>query len=531
MVHLVGREKEGVMPAVLVGRSSFMSGTPKANRALVATLIVAVLACGSDDKNTVAAAAQGGAGAVPSSSSSAGGGGAGGVSEQGGSGGAGAGGDAVGGGGCAPLPEWKGSFDVVKPAKDLSGVCLDYLNQAKAINSNNGNKVLLVDSNGNLVEPTQAEKNNPFLSKRRVVANYLDRQAVCNDGSPAVYFYRPGSVNKWIIHLEGGAACIDPTSCAARWNAAADQNKMSSCDEVRATEKLGILSPRQSDNPDFYNWHHVHVEYCSSDTWVGDVAPGAWQNPSSQKMDQRLWYFRGRRIVLAVLDDLMDPALTPAPNLGLATEVIFTGASAGSGGMRKNADWVREHLGQAQVCAIADAAIGFEEGPVPKGNPNPKEILLGAYMNPRPDSSCYAATCDPYRCSSADFIGLYYLETPTFFQMNQWDSKVNDAHDPVVTAEIRDLIAARNGGYSARQDGKHVYVTNEKWGDKSESSIAVGNWSYSYNQVFGAWYFDRDMVNDSSEGQKPGFKVVYRSNPNGATGEKKLGGMCGGAYK
>ena len=34
----------------------------------------------------------------------------------------------------------------------------------------------------------------------------VDRDAVCNDGSPAGYYYAPGSgdgVNLWLIYLEG----------------------------------------------------------------------------------------------------------------------------------------------------------------------------------------------------------------------------------------------------------------------------------------------------------------------------------------
>lgn len=59
--------------------------------------------------------------------------------------------------------------------------------------------------------------------------------AVCNDGSPGVFYVRPGvglDQDKWVIHLQGGGACKDFESCAERWcgqqgNVPYSANKMS----------------------------------------------------------------------------------------------------------------------------------------------------------------------------------------------------------------------------------------------------------------------------------------------------------------
>lgn len=49
------------------------------------------------------------------------------------------------------------------------------------------------------------------------VARYPE--AVCNDGTPAVFYYggytKPEDRNKWIIFLQG--SCIDGQSCTERW--------------------------------------------------------------------------------------------------------------------------------------------------------------------------------------------------------------------------------------------------------------------------------------------------------------------------
>ena len=47
----------------------------------------------------------------------------------------------------------------------------------------------------------------------------VDPLAVCNDGSPAVYYWKKSSNpsnNKWLVFLEGGGQCYDKKSCQKR---------------------------------------------------------------------------------------------------------------------------------------------------------------------------------------------------------------------------------------------------------------------------------------------------------------------------
>src|SRR5262245_4669010 len=51
------------------------------------------------------------------------------------------------------------------------------------------------------------------------VRNAATRHAVCNDGSPAIYYFRPGTgtgVNRWVIFLGGGGFCYSVTACQLR---------------------------------------------------------------------------------------------------------------------------------------------------------------------------------------------------------------------------------------------------------------------------------------------------------------------------
>ena len=108
----------------------------------------------------------------------------------------------------------------------------------------------------------------------------------------------------------------------------------------------GIFNPSPELNPDFYNWTHVYLMYTSSDVWSGD------RKASAETGD---FYFRGKRILTAVLEDLMDPTLIHGPNLSLATEVLFGGVSAGAQGVKQNIDLVAQILSPVPVRGIDDS--------------------------------------------------------------------------------------------------------------------------------------------------------------------------------
>ncbi len=89
-----------------------------------------------------------------------------------------------------------------------------------------------------------------------------DSTAVCNDGSPAGYYWRAGANNSsaWIVFLEGGAWCYDQQTCLDRSNFAFDLT--SSINYAPSIVRAGIFS---SSDPRFGNANMVYVKYCSSD--------------------------------------------------------------------------------------------------------------------------------------------------------------------------------------------------------------------------------------------------------------------------
>ena len=129
-----------------------------------------------------------------------------------------------------------------------------------------------------------------------------DAGAVCNDGTPAAYYFAPGSPSSktFLVYLSGGGQCYDAASCAGRGDGSlyphhncstSDASKpcfLSSKDYGATCNKTGIFSEDPAANRPLHGAHKAYVPYCSSDAHMGDGEQFGLQ-------------FRGRRIVDAVL--------------------------------------------------------------------------------------------------------------------------------------------------------------------------------------------------------------------------------------
>lgn len=220
------------------------------------------------------------------------------------------------------------------------------------------------------------------------VASFPD--ALCNDGSTAVFYYRPyeGEANrdKWVIQLKGGGGCHSADTCALRWcSVLTNFGKTQMVDDINRPALAtiggrGILA-RRDDNP-WTAYNHVYVQYCSSDGWGGtardvvldthhpcdpdepgarcpdgSACPGEDAETPGLCPDAPVRYrihFLGSRIVDAVLSTLRRDGVagagaggTALPDLDEAEHVVFAGSSAGGAGIVNNLDRVaallREH--------------------------------------------------------------------------------------------------------------------------------------------------------------------------------------------
>ncbi len=317
------------------------------------------------------------------------------------------------------------------------------------------------------------------------VQNAATRQAVCNDGSPAIYYYRKGSgqgLNTWVIFLGGGGFCYSVTSCNTRQ--VNSPELMTSTDKPSLLNGDGILSDSSLQNPDFFNANHVAIPYCSSDLWSGN-------REASQGTGG--YEFRGRRILRAVVADLKKK--TGSGSLSSANRVLLSGTSAGGVGVMVHLDWLAAQLPATQVHGINDAGWTPDVLSLIDTSQLQKIDTALSLWNGKVDSSCARSNADAkFRCyTSAVYT---HLSAPLFVQMSQYDTVFLSSvavRPPFNSSEafianlfasaIRDSFEIISAGFSPRKH-THGLLPSNKF-----STVEVNN--HSLRELLGNWFFER----------------------------------------
>jgi len=341
-----------------------------------------------------------------------------------------------------------------------------------------------------IVNATGASVSFPSTLIKHVVKDAVQRQAVCNDGSPAVYYFKPGSgadASHWIIFFQGGGWCSSGPSCALRWSS---QHYLMTAKNAPAIMPAGgIFSISSQINPDFLNFTQVYVKYCSSDIYSGN---------SQQQVDGMTMQFRGHKIVEAILADLEDPTLIPSPNLKDATQVLVGGSSAGSYGAASNIDWITSQLTWAKVKGVLDSSW---VPPLPDYRTATLQSPPGSadyynYFSAVPDQSCAAANpSQPQVCLST--LQLYpYITTPVFLYAEQHDPTlsqikgITNPSDPAQAAYMNQYAASLRQSLQnvsavfSPSAGIHTALTDDNF-----VNIKING--YDFQQILGNWYFGR----------------------------------------
>ncbi|XP_078162680.1 pectin acetylesterase 11-like isoform X2 [Carex rostrata] len=145
-----------------------------------------------------------------------------------------------------------------------------------------------------------------------ILSSAVAKGAVCLDGSAPAYHFSPGfgsGVNNWVVHMEGGGWCRNAQDCLDRQDTYRGSSK-----HMQPLSFSGILGNVQSSNPDFYNWNRIKVRYCDGSSFTGDVDT---VDPKTNL------FYRGNRIWLAVIEDLLAKGMNKAQN------ALLSGCSAG----------------------------------------------------------------------------------------------------------------------------------------------------------------------------------------------------------
>jgi hypothetical protein len=194
---------------------------------------------------------------------------------------------------------------------------------------------------------TEGDPVDPAAALHRVTLR--SPLAVCNDGSPAVFYIRPapdGSMHAqdWILALEGEGSCGSPGLCADRWclpdGRRSGAATMSSLGQPTLRTFDGLLG--SSEDNAFADANAVVAMYCSSDDWSGghtiDVPPSVSASEPERELPAYRIPFHGTHIVSALLLALRDGVAADAdpsvtlPPITTASRVMLVGSAAGGAG-------------------------------------------------------------------------------------------------------------------------------------------------------------------------------------------------------
>ncbi len=316
--------------------------------------------------------------------------------------------------------------------------------------------------------------------------------AICNDGSPAVIYFRPyrgeANRNRWLINLRGGGACGSGQSCAARWCGCTGMRVCPGTPDTTYTNfdrgnmvsegpgsqtGTGIFLRGDAARPNpIGDFNQVRVVYCSSDGWAGTrrAVPLTAVHPVTGAPVSYTIHFLGARVFDAVVATLRQdggrvPAYTLAggssslPDLDDAAEVVLAGDSAGGSGVITNLDrfasTLRAHntacAGSAcplTVRGLIDASVGPEKARLtlsPSGHlamagatdynsvitamAAVRDVTIGTIH----DESCVAwhtanMPGTEARCSDETHVIRHHITTPFFVRMALRDALSSNSY-------------------------------------------------------------------------------------------------------
>ena len=302
------------------------------------------------------------------------------------------------------------------------------------------------------------------------IRDAIRKKAVCNDGSPGIYYFRPGSgtgAKRWVITLTCGIGY-----CGGPYCDGSSKNSPS----VRKDDLVGINSSSQCENPDFYNANQAFLLNCTQDmysgnhTWVGGAGPIE---------------FRGRNYVRYAVQDLIDRSGSTLNEPG--TEVLFYGTSCGGIGVMTQLDWLARKLPNAKVRGLNDSGWIFPSKIISYDKQH--EALKAAIQvwKSEVDEDCAKANpSDKSLC----FLSLAYpyTKTPMFVQFTQWDYHVvePDPSNPRTkkfSSEVRRSLTPVTAAFSSQFPTSAVAYR--------EHFISVKVNGYSLADLLGNWFFDR----------------------------------------
>jgi len=251
--------------------------------------------------------------------------------------------------------------------------------------------------------------------------------AICNDGSPAAYYYRAGvpQSRQWLVYLEGAGWCWDKESCNIPWKirlgTSIEFPRTPTAVTSWANSLKGVFD--NTGRSPFKEWHIAYVRTCSNDAFLGDSSPQE-ADAARRREPGPGWHFRGRRILEAVFTDLRR-------RTGLGSQagdlVLYGGCSSGGRGALVTLDHLAEKfVGRADLVGLLDSPLWVPIEPFKKDQVSFDDQTKHFYKLANASGIVSKDCADTYpgeeswKCLEAAYR-LPFVRTPYFLAHSQYD--------------------------------------------------------------------------------------------------------------
>lgn len=276
-------------------------------------------------------------------------------------------------------------------------------------------------------------------------------------------------------------------------------------------EGKAMLSTNSAENPDFYDYNHVVIPYCSSDLWLKrtndfDIAQNtSFKFTFDPSAKHHQFTFRGAAIFESVILDLFNDH-----GLDTAAEVILAGSSAGGVGAMNHAPWLKQELfakarPEAMLYCLMDSSwfIDFRGSIQEQFNVNEIQALVesGEIVD-----TCTGIAENPSVCISSPRFFTNFKDTmkdiPTFALFSRYDlyllissledvgmdvlelMRIGSEYSGSMNASLKAAVSETpNLSYYVTSCFQHVYLaTSTLWGENGILGTAAidGNLENNY---------------------------------------------------
>ena len=328
-------------------------------------------------------------------------------------------------------------------------------------------------------------RRGDFLSNTMYKKTLSNMDALCNDGSRAVYYLAVQKPSKWILFLESGTYCLTKAQCLSRFGNDYTNVLMTSKHMPDTIRGRDLLSTARNENKLFYDNSRVLIPYCSSDAWLGTQTKASSLERNST-VDQ--FVFSGKIIFQSVIFELLKQGLSQA------SQVVLVGSSAGAVGAFNQVQWLQDLLSSrnlhVSISVIIDGGwfINFQESITSKveeefyitGKPLSRACADSTYGYP----CCLSASCMLTR-------GYYPSNVPTIFVFSMYDIYIIG---DVVTRLSKRVAVAENGATD-------LLTTIDSYGGAMNQSLfavkpSSSNLSYFVPACFQHTFFSMSSLRD-----------------------------------